>query len=310
MDHNNNDNTEMWDWEDEDYGLQTIASNSLWSNANENEDDLTYVFNETTPAKSFEDLAYQVTNNENINKGKEPYREAYSQAKRRRMLQFDNEIVDVDMIPVCGKDFSSTYLKSKEREASLNGALSDINQWVDGFTDDIPASGSGYEGWLHDCLVDDTEMHLSTNDLNPSVQIELTESKNSQSKNDEEIPTPTRKNIILKGKKSFIKTRTTKIASSVVLPFAFVKPCGMQGAVTLKDINQKILTPPPSKSKKSHESENENPEKSYPTSAFSRKPVVGKTKIRTEGGKELLVKKKKRQRAKVKGVDGWVVFVS
>lgn len=52
-------------------------------------------------------------NAENINKGKEPYREAYSQAKRRRMLQFDNEILDVDMIPVCGKDFSSTYLKSK-----------------------------------------------------------------------------------------------------------------------------------------------------------------------------------------------------
>lgn len=55
----------------------------------------------------------------------------------------------------------------------------------------------------------------------------------------------------------------------------------MQGAVTLKDINQKMLTPPPSKSKKTHE----NPKTSYPTSAFSGKPVVGKTKIRTEGGK-------------------------
>lgn len=46
--------------------LSADASNSLWSNANENEDDLTYVFNETTPAKSFEDLAYQVTDNGNL----------------------------------------------------------------------------------------------------------------------------------------------------------------------------------------------------------------------------------------------------
>ncbi|CAH1433236.1 unnamed protein product [Lactuca virosa] len=39
------------------------ASNSLWSNTNDNEDDLTYVFNETTPAMSFEDLAYQDNGN-------------------------------------------------------------------------------------------------------------------------------------------------------------------------------------------------------------------------------------------------------
>lgn len=71
------------------------------------------------------------------------------------------------------------------------------------------------------------------------------------------------------------------MTSSVVLPFAFVKPCGVQGAVTLKDINQKIHTPPPSKSKKNYE----DPTISYPTSAFSGKPIVGKTKIRTEGGK-------------------------
>ena len=69
--------------------------------------------------------------------------------------------------------------------------------------------------------------------------------------------------------------------SSVILPFASVKPCGVQGAVTLKDINEKILTPPPSKSKKNYE----DSVISYPTSAFSGKPIVGKTKIRTEGGK-------------------------
>lgn len=71
------------------------------------------------------------------------------------------------------------------------------------------------------------------------------------------------------------------MTSSVVLPFDFVKPCeGQGGTVTLKDINQKILTPPP-KAKKPYE----DPTIAYPTSAFSGKPIVGKTKIRTEGGK-------------------------
>lgn len=82
------------------------------------------------------------------------------------------------------------------------------------------------------------------------------------------------------GRKSYIRT-PTKLASSVAYPFAFIKPCGFHGDVTLKDINQRIRTPPPSKLK--HHPE--DPSQSYPTSAFSGKPVVGKTKIHTEGGK-------------------------
>ncbi|KAK1437373.1 hypothetical protein QVD17_03164 [Tagetes erecta] len=296
MNYNDDDNIEMWDWQDEDYGLETNASNSLWSSANEYQGDLSYVFNEATPAKSFEDLKYHVTNHENMNKETEPCRESYSQAKRRRMLHFDNEILDVDSMAPCHEDFSSVYLKSKEREASLDEALSDMTQWVTGFTDDISGSGNqgldlpdhSSEGWLADCLMDDTEMHLNVDDSNPSstaVHVHITDSNNYESGNGggtrQQHPTPTpNKNIILKGKKSFIKT-PTKVASSVVLPFAFVKPCGTQGTVTLKDINQKILTPPPSKLRKKHE----NATNSYPTSAFSGKPVVGKTKIRTEGGK-------------------------
>lgn len=72
-----------------------------------------------------------------------------------------------------------------------------------------------------------------------------------------------------------------KLASSVAYPFAIVRPCGVHGDVTLRDINQRMRTPPPPKMKQS----NEDPSASYPTSAFSGKPVVGKMKIRTEGGK-------------------------
>nr|XP_043637378.1 protein XRI1-like [Erigeron canadensis] len=287
MNCNNNDNAEMWDWQGEDYCLQT--------NAYENVDDLSSMFDETTPAKSFEDVAYQVTENENIDKGTERCRETYSQVKRRRMLHFDNEDLDVDIISLCDDDYSSIYLKSKEREACLDGALSEMDEWVAGFADETSACGSGYdgldqssEGWIADCLIDDTDMHISDDEMNPSgsaaTQTDLTESNYLQLENEgctgREHPTPTRRNITFKGKKSFIKP-PRQVASSVVLPFAFIKPFGMQGAVTLKDINQKILAPPPPKSKKT----SDNPTKSYPTSAFSGKPVVGKTKIHTEGGK-------------------------
>jgi len=66
----------------------------------------------------------------------------------------------------------------------------------------------------------------------------------------------------------------------VAYPFAFIKPSGAHGDVTLKEINQRIRTPAPSKSKQSSDDPS-----AYPKSAFSGKPVVGKTKIRTEGGK-------------------------
>jgi len=83
------------------------------------------------------------------------------------------------------------------------------------------------------------------------------------------------------GRKSFLKT-PKKLVTPVVYPFALIKPCGVQGDVTLKDINQRIHAPPPSRSKQKMD---EDPFTAYPTSAFSGKPVVHKTKIRTEGGK-------------------------
>lgn len=294
MDPKKNHNDEMWDWKCQEYGLQLDVPNGLWNNVSENDEDLSYVFNETTPVKSCGDLAYQVTDNGNVNKGMEFCREASSQSKRRRMLHFDDEVLDVDVLPLCHENFSSSFLKSKEREDSLDDAFCDMAQWVSGFADDMSASASGYDGleqssdgWLADCLVNDSGMQLSPDDMNlcgtSDIQMNLSDSNGSQPENGSNMVqerTPSRNNIIFKGKKSLIKT-PTQMNSSVVLPFAFVKPCGVQGAVTLKDINQKILTPPPSKSKKIYE----DPVISYPTSAFSGKPIVGKTKIRTEGGK-------------------------
>lgn len=84
---------------------------------------------------------------------------------------------------------------------------------------------------------------------------------------------------MLVGRKSYIRP-PTKLASSVAYPFTFIKPSWVHGDVTLKDINQKIQTPTAAKTNQSYEDST-----MYPTSAFSGKPVVGKMKIQTEGGK-------------------------
>ncbi|KAA8543493.1 hypothetical protein F0562_021012 [Nyssa sinensis] len=286
----NNENNKMWEWQGEDYCLQKDInldiSQCLWDGVSQNEEDISYMFDGTTPIKDCGDLAYHVTSSEAMDKESEQCRETSSQVKRRRMLQFDTPNT-----PLCNEEMSSMFLRSKERVDSIDEALSDVSQWVSGFAD---TSASGYEcldqsseGWLANCF-NDTEMHFSPNDMSPSgasdVQIDITEFCNTppeyEANTVQKQSTRTRCNVVFKGRKSYMQT-PPKLASSVAYPFAFIKPCGAHGDVTLKDINQRIHTPPPSKSKQSKE----DPSASYPTSAFSGKPVVGKTKIRTEGGK-------------------------
>lgn len=287
----NNDN-EMWDLQGEDYSLQDDSldvSESLWNSVSQNEEDFSCMFDETTPLKACGDLTYNVAPIEYTNKELEQFKETSSQVKRRRMLQFDDEVLDV---PLRNEKISMSFLKSKETiDSSFEEGFSDVSQWVSGFAD-TPASGYEHpdqssEGWLADCF-GDSEMQFSPDDVNLSgssdVQIDITEICDTPTQHEvstpQELPTRARRNVVFKGRKSYMRT-PTKLASSVVYPFAFVKPCGVHGDVTLKDINQRIRTPPPSKSKQSYE----DPSASYPTSALTGKPVVGKTKIRTEGGK-------------------------
>ncbi|XP_022769896.1 protein XRI1-like isoform X2 [Durio zibethinus] len=293
MDYNNDQ--EPWNWHGENYGVQRNsnfdASQGVWTQAALNEEDLSYMFDETTPVKECGDLSYHVTYNDNTIKEPEDKRETSSQVKRRRMLQFDTHAVDSFLI--C-EEMPSTFLKSRERDDSIEEVLPDASQWVAGFSED--ASASSYEGidqscerWLADYL-NDAEMLLSSDDMNltgaSDVHIDISETAlcNAQPESGahavQKQATRTPQNVVFKGRKSFIQA-PPELASSVAYPFAFIKPCGFHGDVTLKDINQRIQTPPSSKSKQS----NEDLAAAFPTSAFSGKPVVGKTKIRTEGGK-------------------------
>ncbi|KAJ4956153.1 hypothetical protein NE237_012936 [Protea cynaroides] len=287
-----NNDIEPWDWQGDEYYLQKDShfeiSNSLWDEVNQNEDSLSYMLDDTTPIKACGDLAYNVTDSgKNMNQELEEYREPSSHLKRRRMLQFNTSSVDPCY---CDEQISSAFLKSKDREDQIEPALPQTSDWASELTEVRSASGNGSldqssEGWLANCF-NDTDIHFSSDDMNMSgasdEQIDISEFCNFPPEVEANVvpgcSTPTQS--VFKGRKSFIRT-PTKMSSAVAYPFALIKPCGVHGNVTLKDINQRIRTPPPSKSKQN----DDDASASYPTSAFSGKPVVVKTKIRTEGGK-------------------------
>lgn len=174
----------------------------------------------------------------------------------------------------------------QEKENSAEEALSEKSHLVSGYADDTSEStfealDPSSEVWLASCFTD-SDMQISPSDPVSDVQIDIAEFLNDKPEpavsTNQRRPVQTRRNVF-RGRKSYIQTPANS-ASSVAYPFAFIKPCAVRGDVTLKDINQRIHTPPPSTLKQSYDDP-----AGYPTSAFSGKPVVGTTKIHTEGGK-------------------------
>ncbi|KAL3648997.1 hypothetical protein CASFOL_005400 [Castilleja foliolosa] len=281
-------NSEVWDWQNQDCII--IEDNTDIDILNHSEDHISCTFDDTTtPVKACGDLAYSLTGNEGMNKESELYREHSSQVKRRRMLQFEPEVLDTNLFN------DEMFLRSKETSDSLEDAISDMSQWVAGFAEGPSLLADEYldpttEGWIADCF-NDTEMNLSTDDIGcasgeSDIQIDVTELCNTTPPPEPEcdvnvvdkLPVRTSRNVAFKGRKSYMRT-PPKRPSSIVYPFTFIKPCSMLGDMTLMDINQRIHNPP-----KSKQNEQDDDSFSYQTSAFSGKPVVGKTKIRTEGG--------------------------
>ncbi|XP_057743938.1 protein XRI1-like isoform X1 [Arachis stenosperma] len=306
MDCDNNENgaKEPWDWHRNDCNLEKNSnfgqdiSEDLWNDMPQNDEYISYMFEdeEATPVKACGDLGYGVNDSvlDDVQKEVEELRETSSQVKRRRMLQFNIQDSDHSL---SSEEMSLAYLKSDEKVDSLMDPFPEVSEWVPGSSEyalgDLPASSyedlESTEGWLAECL-NDAAMQFSPDELNFSgaedIQIDIAELSDITAPSEQNVVqqqqqqvTQTPKRIVFKGRKSFIRT-PTKLASSVAYPFAFIKPSGTHGDITLKEINQRIRTPPPSKTKQSSEDPS-----AYPKSAFSGKPVVNKTKIRTEGGK-------------------------
>ncbi|CAN6446771.1 unnamed protein product [Victoria cruziana] len=294
-----------WEWQD-DIRFQSESpfdiSHCLWDELEQDVKDSLKdswrVFEETTPIKDYAGSDYPasfVTDQEIADKEMEEYRSSSSQLKRRRMLQFPSEI------SICTDDEKkpSSLFKSMVKEDPLTGASTDLyfsnavpecQIWASNLPEGCSSGGEyldqASDGWLMECF-NDQEMQISSDDLNFSgiseEQLDVSEfcAIPSQAETDGWQSTPEAPSTCLPGSPSSIQT-PNKPSAPVAYPFTLIKPCGMQGAVTLNDINQRILTPPESRSKYK-KSMDASP--SYPTSAFSGKPVVALTKIHTEGGK-------------------------
>ncbi|XP_020871715.1 protein XRI1 isoform X3 [Arabidopsis lyrata subsp. lyrata] len=290
MDYGDDDRSTSWNWQVENYNHQTQSHFSdvpdcTMTEVTLNQEDHSYMFDdETTPVKACSELGYHVTT-EDTNRKMEVHSETRSALKRRRMLQFE----DQPETSLFSSESFSAILKSSARDETFDELLPEGSQLIEGFSD---ASASSFEGldlyaeeWYAECL-NDAETPMLPDDLSfgsPDVQVDISEYLNvppeTETREAQRPVTRSSPNVIFKaGRKSFSRP-VSKLPSSIIYPFAFIKPCGVHGGMTLKDINQKIRNPPAKP--KQHIEE----PAVIQTSAFSGKPVVGKTKIRTEGGK-------------------------
>ncbi|KAM0863028.1 hypothetical protein ACQ4PT_044874 [Festuca glaucescens] len=261
------DQSEMWEWQSPEFDLQKdlvpAPSSSLWAETNHSVIDSWSMFDEQTPIKECTDIDLPFCDIGDItikdfDEGKETL-----QAKRRRMLQFCPENVEMECSMTDG------LLESLQVDLDFS---SDEHLLLTDGTEELP------EEWLVDCSQDSVpgcppaEMYVFT----PEVQlISLVEeqSKKIEKKPPQSRPTP------LKAGRNILRARKQK--ATVAYPFELIKPCGFRGDTTLRDINQKIHAPPPYRIRHKYDDE----PVSYQASAISGKPVVHKTKIHTEGGK-------------------------
>ncbi|KAJ6343103.1 hypothetical protein OIU76_004942 [Salix suchowensis] len=170
MDYNKDSgNGEHWGCQHEDYCLHKDfnggISQCLWNEVTLNGEDLSYMLDETTPAKACGGLAYHVDHDANMNKEPEEWRGTCLQFKRRR-LQFDTQFEDS---PFCEEEITPVFLKSNETKESLEEVFPQASQWDSGYQDTSASSYNGLdqssEWWIGDCF-NDSEMQFSPNDMN------------------------------------------------------------------------------------------------------------------------------------------------
>ncbi|XP_073014069.1 protein XRI1-like isoform X2 [Typha latifolia] len=298
----NNNDINMWEWRGEDYCVPTDPQHDvqcpLWDDVNQDDDCLLYMLRDHTPFRDSGVFGYESLGIQDFTKPELEECQESSLVKRRRMLQFTSDANDRG---IGNEQTTSTTVTSTVTEGSLTGKnlqesfhsnIERNSPFADNmhtFTNHVPNQSS--DGWLASTSSEGM-IHCSSNEMSCSRnsnissndQVTISEfcDMSPEVENDvvkEATNLATLK--VFKGRKSFIKA-PKKLTTSIAYPFTLIKPCGVQGNVTLKDINQRIRAPPPSRSKHKRD---DDPWNSYPTSAFSGKPVVGKTKVQTEGGK-------------------------
>eukprot|EP01018_Ginkgo_biloba_P037587 Gb_29485 [translate_table: standard] len=297
----NNDNWE-WGQEDEfrlDADSPLAISRSLWDELTQSEEDSRNLF-ETTPIKSYrESECPECPVSSGDSQGsREPTSSTPTvhgdrdspHLKRRRMLHFSAS--DSETATICDQQIGpfqhcGNSLMEEREDFQISDPESVAPFWFSRKEETYSSvSGSldqSSESWMARCF-NDGEIQCNSEDPNSGGafddQIDVSEfCQLEPSELDTEMwqePASSAPNVVLTVKKAVSQRSAT---TPVAYPFALIKPCGVQGDVTLNDINQRILTP----SSRSVHSKEDTRSPSIPTSAFSGKAVVALTKIHTEG---------------------------
>ncbi|XP_044979485.1 protein XRI1-like isoform X1 [Hordeum vulgare subsp. vulgare] len=209
--------------------------------------------------------------------------------KRRRVLEYPSEVNQPD-----GRDheMGSNFVTSEVTETSLictdepqslNWDMqqdSDILDMISSLSYGAPYEPS--DNQLEN-YSDGATVYYTPDQMTPSQESVTYMDYQTDMPGSSEIA-PATENIIMqetsklsvlkvsKGGSSMIKMKQN-LTTFMTCPFTLIKPYWEEGNITLKDINQLIHAPP------------KQPPEILGMSAFSGKPVIGKTRIRTEGGK-------------------------
>ncbi|KAL5215238.1 hypothetical protein ABZP36_004390 [Zizania latifolia] len=275
----------LWDWEAAEHCETNVASNDatrfVWDCLNQDDDDLLGLLGNQTPlrdCRGFFDID-DFTCKETLDL------EESRESKRRRVLEYPSES---NRLEDGTREITSTLVASEVSEISLlcTDEPPSLNWDSQHSSNNLDSLSSGA---LHqpsnsnlETSSDETQMSFR-HDQMPSSQESITYTNGQAGVSGTAENAPVTESLVMQEtrKLSTLKVSTgsslVKVKKSstttVAYPFTLIKPSWEEGDVTLKDINQRIRAPP----KKAPET--------LGTSAFSGKPVIGKTRIRTDGGK-------------------------
>ncbi|PWZ45183.1 Protein XRI1 [Zea mays] len=274
----------LWDWTVEhcepNDSSHADATKFVWDCLNQDDDELMGLLGNQTPLRDCRDFFADLgdfTCKETLDL------EESRESKRRRTLEYPSESSQSE---VGTHDAASPFVTSEAAEISLlcTDKPQSLNWDMHHTSNNLDEAPYRQEDILSEHCSYGTPVYLEP-DQTPCSQ-ESIACINDQSgisgtsetgpMTESFIMQETRKLCTLKvskGSSSTLVKVKENVTTSVAYPFTLIKPSWEEGDVTLQDINQRIRAPP----KKAPEI--------LGTSAFSGKPVIGKTRIRTEGGK-------------------------
>lgn len=300
-----------WDWLDDDFRLDldspVAISRSLWHDFSQNESVARTLFS-STPESHIKDSfssAFALGKQDAVDSWHKTS-DTNPPLKKGRMLHFAGEEIDVDACLLQPVQKCSDSLIELSDDLLANGHTSSSSMRCLANEESLSSVDDAFEqsaeSWMVGCFnANDAKVdHLHVHHRNPlnhaASQIAATRCTGIRSKNRQvlgfkpkeaessppdarpkQFPearggNPARKHS--KGKSLPMKGKP------VAYPFALVKPSGMQGDITLKDINERIMAAP---IKTGLQGKCERSEEYACSSPFSGRPVVALTKIHTEG---------------------------